>query len=547
MFPTLSSAHPALDRRSEKIQRLRTEAFDLLVIGGGITGAGVAREAALRGWRVALLERGDFGGGTSSKSARVIHGGLRYIALRQFDVVYEACSERHHLLETAPALVRPLAHTVAVYDKTTRALGVRAGLLLYDALGRYQNPAPQRALSRERLAELEPSLARDNLKTAIRYYEAVGDDARLTLATILAAERLRAVVVNHAPVEALLKTRGRVTGAVGREALTGQTFEVQARAVVNASGPWNPLVQKLDRPTAQSTMHPSKGIHVIVPRERLWVNDAVVFRATDGRREMYVLPWRHTTIIGTTDSDYQGNLDEVAATGDEVRHVLASTRRTFPHARLTESDVLSTYAGVRPLVEHAGLGAYKMSREHRVSLSESGLVSITGGKLTTHRRMAHDTVLAVARQLGEDARPNSAAVRRSYRLPLEEEPAHPTEAAGLSPGDCAHLQAAYGARWGEVAALAHGEPSLGERITPALPYLQAEIAYGIQHEMALTLSDVMSRRMHFIHEDANQGLDQAPRVAERMAALLGWPPAETERQLTAYAQQVALTRRYRAE
>jgi glycerol-3-phosphate dehydrogenase len=546
MLPSLPPARSVLDRRRAKLERLPTEPFDLLIIGGGITGASVAREAALRGWRVALVERGDFASGTSSRSARVIHGGLRYLSQQQFGVVREACAERRHLLRHAPSLVHPLPHTVVVYDQPTRALVIRSAMALYDALALYRNVRPHRALSRRALAELEPSVAPGAI-TAVRYYEAVADDARLTLATILAAERLGALVLNYVTVEALLKVAGHVAGAAVRDALTGHTFEVQARVVVNATGPWNPLVQKLDRPGAKATMHPSKGIHLIVPRERLWLNDAVIFRATDRSRDMYALPWRHTTIIGTTDTDYAGDLDEIYATGDEVRRVLDSTRRTFPSARLTEADLLSTFAGVRPLVEQAGLGAYRMSREHRVSQSESGLLSITGGKLTTHRPMARDTVEAAARQLGHDAGFNRAAVRRSERLPLEEAAIPAAGSERLPPDDLAHLQSAYGARWGDVAALALRVPGLAARINPALPYLKAEIAFGIQHEMALTLNDLLLRRMHFIHEAPNQGLDDAQSIAAAMAGLLGWPPAETARQVQAYEHQVALTRRYRAE
>ena len=551
MLPTLPAARSPLERRGEKLQRLRSEVFDILVIGGGITGAAVAREAALRRWRVALVERGDFASGTSSKSARVIHGGLRYLASGQLGVVHEASTERRHLLQNAPALVKPLPHTVPVYDRLGRALFIRSALALYDALALYRNVAPHRPLSRRELAELEPSVSQARLRTAIHYYEAVADDARLTLATILAAERLSALALNYVQVEALLKAKGQVSGAAVRDHLTGQTLEVRARVVVNATGPWNPQLQKLDAAGAHAhgpaSLHPSKGIHVIVPRERLWVNHAVAFRATDNSREMYVLPWRHTTLIGTTDSDYTGDLDEVCATGDEVRQVLDSTHRTFPNARLTEADIVSTYAGVRPLVEHAGQGAYTLSREHRVSVSASGLVSITGGKLTTHRRMAQDTVAAAAKLLGEPEALNAPAARRSRRLPLEEPAIPPANTDQLPPEALVHLQAAYGNRWGDVAALAQLVPGLAERITPAVHYLKAEIAYGIQHEMALTLGDVLLRRMHFIHEDPRQGLDHAPQIAASMAGLLGWTPEETARQVQAYAHQVALTRRYRAE
>lgn len=539
-------SRPPLELRREKIDRLQSEVFDLLIIGGGITGAGTAREAALRGLRVALVERRDFASGTSSKSARIIHGGLRYIASRQYDTVREACAERRNLLRTAPALVRPLAHTLPIYDRRLRALGLWAAMWLYDALAGFQNVRLHRLISAAELACLEPEVSRTGLMAAIRYYEAFGDDARLTLTTVLEAERHGALALNYAEVEALLKAGGQVAGAAVREALAGASFEVRARVVVNAAGPWNPAVQRLDGGQAELKMHPSKGIHVVVPRERLPVNAAVAFRATDGHRDMYGLPWRHTTILGTTDVEYPGDLDVVHATGDEVRRVLDATRRTFPHANLTSADVLSTFAGVRPLVDQAGVGAYRMSREHRVAVSASGLVSITGGKLTTHRRMARDTVEVVEHRLAENGVRRTPSALRPDRMPLETEPeAAPAAAAGWEPEVQLHLQSAYGARWGQVAALAATAPGLAQPILRPLPYLRAEIAFGLQREMALTLNDVMIRRMHFIHEAQDQGLGCAPLIAAEMAASLGWSPADTARQVADYQREVALTRRYR--
>ncbi len=448
--------------------------------------------------------------------------------------------------------MRVLPHTCPIYDKRSRALGIWLGMQLYEVLALSQNIGRNRLVSRAELARLEPAVSRSGLIATLRYFEASGDDARLTLATALAAERSGALPLNYAAVESLLKTRaGRIAGAVVRDALTGTAHEVRAARVVNAAGPWSPAVQQLDHGRTEAPMHPSKGIHVIVPRECLPINDAIAFRATSSSTFMYALPWNRTTIIGTTDGEYDGDLDSLAASGDEVRQVLESTRRTFPQADLGEADVLSTYAGVRPLVAQAGVGVHSTSREHRVSASDSGLISITGGKLTTHRRMARDVVDVVAQRLSQAGRRPARPSLRADRLPLEDRAAAETDvaspAAGLEPDVQSHLQFAYGRRWPEVAALAQAEPRLGRRISPALPYLQAEAAYAVQHEMALTLTDVMVRRMHFIHEERSQGLDCAAEIAAGLARELGWSESETVRQVAAYAREVALTRRWRDE
>lgn len=552
MAQPLPAAHPPLDRRNARLQQLQSEVFDCLVIGGGITGAAIARDAALRGLRVALVERHDFASGTSSKSARIVHGGLRYIASAQLAVVREASAERHHLRRTTPELVRDLPHTCPIYDKRLRVLGIWLGMQLYELLALTQNIGHNRLVSRAELARLEPALSQSGLLATLRYCEASADDARLTLATALAAERHGALPLNYVSVEALLKTQaGRIAGAVVREALTGAALEVRAAWVVNATGPWSPALQQLDDVQTEAPMHPSKGIHLVVPRERLPINDAVVFRAAHGGTYMYALPWNHTTIIGTTDNEYGGELDSLAASGDEVRQVLDSTRRTFPQAALTDADVLSTYAGVRPLVAQAGVGVHSTSREHRVSISASGLISITGGKLTTHRRMARDVVDVVVQRLAQSGRRPARPDLRPDRLPLEDPaetlPDVELTVGGLAPDVQSHLRFAYGKRWPEVAALAQADPRLGQRIRPPLPYLHAEVTYAVQHELALTLTDVMARRMHFIHEDRSQGLDCAPGIAAAMARQLGWSEPETAHQLEAYAQEVARTRRWRGE
>jgi glycerol-3-phosphate dehydrogenase len=298
-------------------------------------------------------------------------------------------------------------------------------------------------------------------------------------------------------------------------------------------------------------VRPNKGIHLVVPRARLGIQNAVAFRATDGRRDMYATPWRHTCLIGTTDADDQGDPDALYASGEEVRYVLDSTRRTFPAANLQADDILSTFAGVRPLLADEQASAYRTAREHRVAMAASGLISIAGGKLTTYRRMAQETVDQAARQLAGQGLERRTRACQTGRVPLDEALAalegFTATAAELGPEVTAHLLAAYGSRGQGVLAMARADSGLRQRIVPDLPYTYAEVAYGVEHEMALTLSDVMARRLRLIHEDRQQGLACAEAVAGAMGAALGWTRETVRAQVAAYQQEVALSRRYLRE
>jgi glycerol-3-phosphate dehydrogenase len=533
------------------MERLKAQVFDVVVIGGGITGAGIARDAALRGFRTALLEKQDFAGGTSSKSARLIHGGLRYIEMLQFDVVYQACAERRKLHTSAPHLVTPLAFIFPVYHNRSRYAKVRLGMWLYDVLGLFQNTRPNQTLNARQLAQAEPALTRNQLIGAARYYERATDDARLTLSTIRSARQHGALALNYAEVQSLLKSKGRVVGVGVRDGLSGETFDVQAGLVVNATGAWNDAVKRLDEAGGAPSVRPNKGIHVIVPRARLPLQAAIDFPAAGGprARTMYAVPWRHTAIIGTTDTDYTGDLDEVYAQKDEVDWILESVNRVFIGDPLTGADVISTYAGLRPLVQSKAAPAYQRSREHQVSISRSGLISIAGGKLTTHRAMAKDVVDVVSRQLQRPAH------CRTDQMPLDLQIAAPGDVAALvdSTRSAAkdieadiiqHLVSAYGSQCWQVLQLANLDQSLKRRIVDGLPYLYAEVLHAINHDMACTLNDVLIRRTHILHEDRQQGLAHAAHVAELMGRYLAWGPEEISRQVEAYRQQVALTRKF---
>lgn len=541
-FSTL--ARPAI------LHQLAAQSFDLLVIGGGITGAGIARDAALRGLKTALVERQDFAGGTSSRSARVIHGGVRYIESFQFDVVRQACAERNRLATLAPHLVTPMPFILPAYHKWSRYAKVLIGLWLYDWLG---NPAQRRqTLTARQLTTAEPGLSHQGLVGAMRYHEQVADDARLTLATIRAAWQQGAVVLNYAEVQGFLKRQGQIIGAVIQDCLTNSTVEIQAQVVVNATGPWNDAVRRLDETAPLPTVRPNKGIHLVIPRAQLPIQHAVDFPAEGGHRTMYAVPWRHTCLIGTTDTDYDGDLDQIHAAQDEVAWILASVNRAFPDAHLKSSDMLSTFAGARPLVNSGAGKAYRASREHQITTSRSGLISIVGGKLTTHRVMAKEIVDLVARQRHNttpcvtDRTPLDAGLASISDVATLVERAQAT-ALDLEQDMTEHLVNTYGSDCLTILALTQEQPALRRRIIPDLPYLYAEIPYAVHHEMACTLSDLLIRRMRLIHEDKTQGLAYAEAIAQLMAQELAWPPAEIAAQIATYRQAVTLTRQFAAD
>ena len=541
--------------RQENLERLHHETFDLLVIGGGITGTAIARDAALRGFRTALVEKADFASGTSSRSSRLIHGGVRYLEFYRFGLVYEASTERYRLRRIAPRLISPLPFLYPVYGTGTGLLKLALGLWLYDILGLFRNVQRHRTLGAHRVARREPFLARRGLKGAVRYYDAAVDDARLTLLTAKAAHHAGAVIVNHAPVIALLRSGLRVVGAVVRDARTGQEIEVQARLVVNAAGPWADAIRRMsDNPPAM--LRPTKGAHLIVPWERVPTQHAIVFDSPRDGRHLFLIPWGEFAILGTTDTDYSGDPEAVAADAWDVAYLLEAAHRAFPTARLSEADIVSTYAGLRPLIAQEAASTYAISREHHIEETAPGLLTIAGGKLTTHRLMAEELVDRAARLLAEQFGIQAAHPCMTARLRLDgtpiRSPLNWPVLTAFRPVDVPvpekslrHLTRTYGPEAARILAYVEENPALGQPLLPHRPYLLAEIPYAVKHEMAQTLSDFLIRRTHVIYEDRDGGLAVAPQVADRMAALLGWDEAEKARQLREYQAQVALTRAWR--
>ncbi len=554
--------------RSQALRRLGTEHFDVLVIGGGITGAGVALDASARGLRTALVERHDFASGTSSKSSKMIHGGLRYLQQRDFRLVYEGLHERQRLLDNAPHLVAPLPFLIPLFGRdgvinkgVARTYAI--ALWLYDVTGGWRIGRRHRRIDRaETLAHL-PTLRTDRLVAGFLYYDARADDARLTLAVArTAALDHGAVMANYAEVTRLLHdASGAVTGARIRPVAPGDgqpgtghgEFDVAATVVVNATGVWADDVRALDEGTHPHSLRPAKGIHVTVPRSKLPADIAAVIPVPKDRRSIFVVPWPDgdDVYLGTTDTAWDGPLDDPVCLPEDVDYVLdAANGATTGH--LTRRDVTGVWAGLRPLLapaggHHVSERTADLSRRHTVRESPHGLVTVTGGKLTTYRRMAEDTVDVVVRRLG------SAAPARARRSPTRRlgirgaaglaalrRPSAPAD-AGLDGPTFTALVARHGSETPAVLALAAGRPELLEPLVDGLPHLRVEAVWAARHEMAVTVDDVLSRRTRATLRRAEAAATAAPGVADLLAPEWGRDPRDTRLEAAAFAAEVHRT------
>ncbi|MDB4883399.1 MAG: glycerol-3-phosphate dehydrogenase [Gemmatimonadetes bacterium] len=501
------------------------------MIGGGITGAGIARDAALRGLRVALVERDDYASGTSSRSSRLVHGGVRYLEHGQLGLVFESSRERRTLLRIAPHLVRPLAFTWPVYrGARVPRWKLAAGLMLYDLLSLFRSAKPHPLLGPQEVLAGEPALRTDELRGGARYWDAATDDARLTLATVLSAQHAGAVVLNHTAATALLREDGRIAGATVTSTLNADVTTLRARVVVNATGPWSDEVERLASQGATSSVRGSKGAHVSVPRARIGNVAAVTLTAPQDGRVMFVLPAGQHAIIGTTDSYDATTPAEVRATTSDIRYLLDAANHYFPDAKLTVADVVSAWAGIRPLAAAGATGGDpgSASREHSIVQSAPGLVRVTGGKLTTYRAMAEEVVDVVERALGRAPTPavtaRLALVGGDMR-DVREEIAHAIRATG-DEAIGHRLVSAYGTAWLGVWSLTQADPGLGAFVEPGLPYVFGELLHAITHEQAATLGDLLIRRMPIAFETRDHGRAAAIRIAPVIARWLHWSAAE---------------------
>ena len=510
--------------RAWALERLASERFDVLVVGGGITGAGVALDAASRGLRTALVERHDFGSGTSSRSSKLVHGGLRYLSQGEYGLVAQALAERQRLLVNAPHVVRPLPFVYPSYGSRSRLRAVGTALWLYDLAGGFRIGQLHRRLSPDEAVARTPSLRPDNLVGAHLYLDAQADDARLTLAVVRTAVLdHRAVAANYATVHGLITgTDGRVAGA--HLSADGRDFDVRASAVVNAAGVWAADLWG----DGAASLRPAKGVHVTVRAHLVPTEVALVLGVPSDGRSIFVIPWPGTdrVYLGTTDTDYDGPLDQPVCTADDVAYLLAATNAALT-TTLTPADVVGTWAGLRPLVAGApNQRSADLSRRHRVIQGGDGLVSVTGGKLTTYRAMAADTVDAVEASLGRRRTPP-----RTATMALR-------GSAGAAATADPHLARRYGGEARVVSALVAADPSLGEPLVPSLPYLRAEAVYAARYEMARTLDDILARRTRALILDRDASAAAAADVAQLVATELGWSGDEVAAHIAAYRRCV---------
>lgn len=520
---------------------------DLLVIGGGITGCGIARDAARRGIRTALLEAVDFGSGTSGRSTRLVHGGLRYLEHGWLRLVFEASRERRVLLRIAPHLVRPMAFLFPIHAGGRLSRGrLAAGLWLYDLLAAFRNVRVHRTLSRRAVRKAEPQLRSKDLLGGAVYYDACCDDARLVLANARAARRDGAMVASYTAVRSFEKAAGQLRGVVVEDTIDGRRFAVRAHVTVNATGPWSDAIRQLDEPGVAPMLRPTKGVHLAVPRARLGNAGAVTMTSPLDGRVMFVLPWGEVTVVGTTDTDYDGDPGSVAPTPDDITYLLRSANALFPDARLAPADVVAVWAGLRPLLRDGGATpTAAVPREHRIVESGSGLVTITGGKLTTYRSMAAELVDLVSLKLHRlDGRTIAP------RAPTAVEPLPGGEVADLellvrelvkerlSEDAARHLVDRYGTEAMAVANLAFRDSPLAEPLASGVPVLRAEVVHQARREMALSVSDVMMRRTPLFRQHPSQGTEMTPVVAGLLARELGWNPAREAASLAGYLAEV---------
>ena len=557
---------PAAFDRADAVRRLADTEFDVVVVGGGVTGAGCALDAASRGLRTALVERHDFASGTSSKSSKLIHVGLRYLQQGELWLVYEALAERQRLRRTAPHLVKILPFLLPVMTgkdkvvppKLARALG--SAMWAYDLTGGARiGKLHKRLTAAEALAHM-PTLPVDRLASAYLYYDAQADDARITLTLArTAALDFGAVVVNRAEVTGMAHDHGvlgspgtghrvrSLTVRVGEADGSSRDVEVRTRSVINAAGVWADQVRSLDQGGEVDTIRPAKGVHITVPWEKVRNDIAVVIPVPKDKRSVFVVPWGRFTYVGTTDTDYDGPVDDPQCTPDDIEYVLRALNASVTTG-IERTDVLGTWAGLRPLVKAADSGrTADLSRKHKVVSSDGGVVTVTGGKLTTYREMAADTVDHLLEHVLDDGptRERTSRRTRTRRLLLRGADGYDELVAtasavsrALGPAAVEHLANRYGGEAHTVIAMAERDPHLAEPLVPGLPYLRAEAVYAARYEMATTLDDVLSRRTRARLLLRDESARVAGQVAELLAPELGWDAEVTQAQVAGYVAAV---------
>ena len=535
-----SQFNPA--QRIAALKSLASDEFDVLIIGGGVTGVGAALDAASRGLKVALVENQDIAAGTSSRSSKLIHGGLRYLEQYDFKLVREALHERELLVSSlAPHLVKPVGFLYPLHEKYKERTYVGAGLALYDVLRGFQRALPwHKHISEKKIAEIAPSLRSDLVNGAIKYFDAQVDDARHTLAVARTAARHGAIVATRVQCEELIREGKRVVGAKVRDLNSGKAITVSAKVTVMCAGIWSDeLHEKFGlKPGYKVTM--SKGAHIVLPKSAINSDAGIILKTSVS--VLFIIPWADKWIVGTTDTPYEADRTNPVATKEDVDYIIDQANRVL-HPKINAADILGVYAGLRPLVANsAGSTTTKLSREHTVDRPAPGFVSIAGGKYTTYRVMGRDVIdLAVndlRRIVAESVTEKIPAIGADGYFALEQQCAQLAEISGLSQSTITHLLNRHGSLISDIFEIIEEDKKMAEQLSPDLAYLKAEIVYAATHEGAQSVDDVLSRRTRIAFEANDGGESLAPLVANLIAPVLGWDAAAKKASVSAFTKQL---------
>lgn len=527
--------------REQSWQKLGSEEFDVIVVGGGVVGVGAALDAATRGLKVALVEARDFAAGTSSRSSKMFHGGLRYLQMFEFGLVAESLHERElAMTKLAPHLVKRQRFLYPLRHRFWERPYVAAGMVLYDTMGGAKSVPGQKHLTKAGALRLAPGLSSKALVGGIQYWDTVVDDARHTMTVARTATEYGATVLTSAQVVGFLKEADRITGVTVRDVETGKTTEVHGSVVINATGVWTNELQAMSKARGHFTVRASKGVHIVVPRDRI-VSDTALILQTE-KSVLFVIPWGAHWIIGTTDTDWNLDLAHPAATQADIEYILEHVN-TVLASPLTEADIEGVYAGLRPLLAgDSDESTAKLSREHAVAHVAPGLVEIAGGKYTTYRVMGKDAVDAA---IADVPRGVPASVTEQVPLlgadgyfALNNQLNTLAEKYNLLPYQIKHLLDRYGSLIDDVLAPTADDPTLLEPVPASSSYLRAEIQYAVTHEGALHLDDVLARRTRISIEYPHRGVDSAEAVADIVAPVLGWTKAAKQREVEMYVARV---------
>ncbi len=530
------------EQRAAALSALATEEFDILVIGGGVNGVGVALDAVTRGLKVALVESQDIAAGTSSRSSKLIHGGLRYLEQYDFKLVREALHERELMVSTqCPHLVKPVSFLYPLTEKVKERTYVGAGLALYDALRGFKRSLPShKHLTGKTIANISPSLRQDIITGAICYFDAQVDDARHTMMIARTAARHGAVIATNVRVDNLTRNGKKATGVVATDLKTGKTLSIAAKATIMCAGVWSDELHQQFGLTPGYSVAMSKGVHIVVPQSAIHSKDGIILKTAVS--VLFLIPWGDKWIVGTTDTPYEGDRAKPLATQEDVQYILDQANRVL-EPKLKTEDIIGVFAGLRPLVANNATSATtKLSREHTVDRPAPGFVSLAGGKYTTYRVMAKDAVdlavLDLRRIVSDSVTEKLPLIGADGYFALQQQVLKIADSYNISEATVTLLLDRYGSLISEILEIITENPEMAQRLIPDLPYIKAEILHAASHEGALSVEDVLLRRTRISFEASDSGLSAADTVAEIIGETLGWKSADRKDSVQSFAKVI---------